>query len=204
MWPTVRSWFDVDSALILVVSTLGFLLAVSPNAAARVVHSRHRRAVPKPPATAIAEPAAANALKQESEALAGLQASQSALAKETADFNTAIQRRMSQLSAKVGDSQRETQQMLKQTNQRIDSTQRWFKAIVALFVFSLGGLFYAIFQLLRLQNNPVKWKGKVPDVPPGEERIVRWEPNEPANGPAGKLDVSKETSMPRTRYQEPL
>jgi hypothetical protein len=204
MWPTARSWSDVDGILITVVSVLVFLLAASPNAAARVVHSRHRRAVPKPPATAVAEPATAKALKQASEALAGLQASQSALAKETADFNTAIQRRMSQLSAEVGDSQRETQQMLKQTNQRIDTTRRWLKSIVALFVVSLGGLFYGIFQLLRLQDNPVKWKGKVPDVPPAEEKIVMWETNEPANGPAGKLDVRKETSMPRTRYQEPL
>jgi len=199
MWPTVRSRSDVDGILITVVSALVFLLAASPNAAARVAHSRARRAVPKPPATTVAEPATAAALKQESEALAGLQASQSALERETADFNTAIQRRMKQLSAEVGDSQRETQQMLKQTDQRIDSTQRWLKSIVALFVFSLGGLLYGILRLSRLRDNRVKWKGKVPDVHPHEERIMMWEAGEPANGPASKLDVRKETSMPPTR-----
>ncbi len=199
MWPTVGSRFEVNGILITVVSALVFLLAASPNASARIAHSRARKAVPKPPATAAAEPATAEVLKQESEALAGLQASQSALEKQTADFNAAIQRRMSQLSAEVGDSHRETQQMLKQANQRIDSAHIWLKSIVVLFVLSWGGFLYSIRRLSRPRDNPVKWKGKVPDLPPDEERTVTWETGEPANGPASKLDVRQETSMPPTR-----
>ena len=110
--------------------------------------------------------------------MAGLQVSQSALEKKTVDFNAAIQRQMNQLSAELADSYKQTQQMLKQTNQRINSTQRWLKSIVLLFVLSLGGLLYVALRLPRLQANPVKWKGKVPDLSPDEERIVAWQNGE--------------------------
>jgi len=83
--------------------------------------------------------------------------------------------------------------MLEQTNQRINSTQRWLKSVVVLFVLSLGGLLYVALQLPRLQDNPVKWKGKVPDMGPDEEGIVAWQSSEPANSAARKLDIKPDT-----------
>ena len=125
--------------------------------------------------------------------MAGLQVSQSALEKKTVDFNAAIQRQMNQLSAELADSYKQTQQMLKQTNQRIDSTQRLVQSIVLLFVLSLGGLLYLVLQLPRLEHNPVKWEGKVPDMSPDEEGIIAWQNGEPANSSARKLDIEPYT-----------
>jgi hypothetical protein len=149
--------------------------------------------VPKQLPAAVRQPTTAEKLKQQSQVLAGLQVSQSALEKETVDFSAAIQRRMNQLSAEFADSHKHTQQMLEQTNQRINSTQRWLKSVVVLFVLSLGGLLYVALQLPRLQDNPVKWKGKVPDMGPDEEGIVAWQSSEPANSAARKLDIKPDT-----------
>jgi hypothetical protein len=196
MWPSIRTRSGVDRILITAVSVLVFLSTASPTvsvAAAKVPHSRARKAVPKQLPAAVREPATAEELKQQSEVLAGLQVSQSALEKKTIDFNAAVQRRMSQLSAEFADSHKQTQQMLAQTNQRINSTQRWLKSIVLLFVLSLGGLLYVVRQLTRLQDNPVKWKGKVPDMSPDEEGIIASQSGEPANSSARKLDIKPDT-----------
>jgi hypothetical protein len=169
MWPSVRTRSGVDRILITAVSALAFLSTVPSTvsvAAANALHSRARTAIRKQLPAAVRGPATAEELKQQSEALAGLQVSQSAVEKETVDFNAAIQRRMNQLSAEFADSHKQTQQMLEQTNQRINSTQRWLKSIVLLLVLSLGGLLYVALQLPRLQDSPVKWKGKVPDMNP--------------------------------------
>jgi len=198
MWPSVRTRSGVDRILFLItaVSALVFLSTASPTvsvAAAKVPHSRARRAVSKQLPAAVRQPTTAEELKQQSEVLAGLQVSLSALEKKTVDFNAAIQRRMNQLSAEFVDSYKQTQQMLKQTNQRIDSTQRLVQSIVLLFVLSLGGLLYLVLQLPRLEHNPVKWEGKVPDMSPDEEGIIAWQNGEPANSSARKLDIGPDT-----------
>jgi hypothetical protein len=183
MWPSESGRSSVDHCLIAVLSALIFLLVASSIvsvAAAKVPHQRARMAVPKQPPAAAQDPATAGELKQQSEVLVGLQVSQSALEKETADFNTAIQRRMNQLIAQFGDSQKQTHQMLEETNQRINSTQRWLKAFATLFVLSLGGLLYVALQLSSLQDNPIKWKGKVPEISPAEEDTIAWQSGEPA------------------------
>jgi hypothetical protein len=198
MWPSVRTQSGVDRILFLIsaVSALVFLSTASPTvsvAAAKVPHSRARRAVSKQLPAAVRQPTTAEELKQQSEVLAGLQVSLSALEKKTVDFNAAIQRRMNQLSAEFADFHKQTQQMLKQTNQRIDSTQRLVQSIVLLFVLSLGGLLYLVLQLPRLEHNPVKWEGKVPDMTPDEEGIAAWQSGEPANSSARKLDIGPDT-----------
>jgi len=198
MWPSVRTQSGVDRILFLIsaVSALVFLSTASPTvsvAAAKVPHSRARRAVSKQLPAAVRQPTTAEELKQQSEVLAGLQVSLSALEKKTVDFNAAIQRRMNQLSAEFVDSYKQTQQMLKQTNQRIDSTQRLVQSIVLLFVLSLGGLLYLVLQLPRLEHKPVKWEGKVPDMTPDEEGIAAWQSGEPANSSARKLDIGPDT-----------
>ena len=211
MWPSVRIRSRVDRILITAVSVLVFLSTASPTvsaAAAKVRHSRARTAVakqlpaavPKQLPVAVRQPTRAEELKQQSEVLAGLQVSLSglqvslsALEKKTVDFNAAIQRRMNQLSAEFADFHKQTQQMLKQTNQRIDSTQRLVQSIVLLFVLSLGGLLYLVLQLPRLEHNPVKWEGKVPDMSPDEEGIIAWQNGEPANSSARKLDIEPYT-----------
>ena len=213
MWPSVRTQSGVDRILFLIsaVSALVFLSTASPTvsvAAAKVPHSLARTAVakqlpaavPKQLPVAIRQPTTAEELKQQSEVLAGLQVSLSglqvslsALEKKTVDFNAAIQRRMNQLSAEFADFHKQTQQMLKQTNQRIDSTQRLVQSIVLLFVLSLGGLLYLVLQLPRLEHNPVKWEGKVPDMTPDEEGIAAWQSGEPANSSARKLDIGPDT-----------
>jgi len=192
MWPSVRIRSGVDRILITAVSILVFLSAASPTvsiARAKVPHSRARTAIPKQLPATVLEPTTAEAPKQQSEVLASLQVSQSALEKETVDFNADIQRRMNQLSAEFADSYKQTQQMLEQTNQRLDSTRRWLKSIVLLFVLSLGGLIYVALQLPRLQDNPVKWKGKVPDISSDREGIIAWQSGKPANSPARRLDI---------------
>jgi hypothetical protein len=146
--------------------------------------------VPKQLPAAVRKLTTAEELKQQSEVLAGLQVSQSALEKETVDFNAAIQGRMNQLSAEFADSHKQTQQMLEQ---RINSTQRWLQSILLLFVLSLGGLLYVVRQLSRLRDNPVKWKSKVPDMSHDEEGIIAWQSGEPANSPARKLDIEPDT-----------
>jgi hypothetical protein len=195
MWPSVRTRSGVDRILITAVSVLVFLSAASPTvsiAAAKVPHSRPRKAVPKQLPVAVRQPTTAEELKQQSQVLAGLQVSQSAIEKKIVDFNAAIQRQMNQLSAELTDSYKQTQQMLKQTNQRIDSTQRWVQSIVLLFVLSLAGLLYVVLQLPRHEDNPVKWKGKVPDMSP-EEGIIAWQSGEPPNSSARKLDIEPDT-----------
>ena len=203
MWPSVRTQSGVDRILFLItaVSALVFLSTASPTvsvAAAKVPHSLARTAVakqlpaavPKQLPLAVRQPTTAEELKQQSEVLAGLQVSLSALEKKTVDFNAAIQRRMNQLSAEFADSHKQTQQMLEQ---RINSTQRWLQSIVLLFVLSLGGLLYLVLQLPRLEHNPVKWEGKVPDMSPDEEGIIAWQNGEPANSSARKLDIGPDT-----------
>ena len=193
MWSNVRSRFGVDRILITVVSSLAFLLGAPPIvsvAAAKVSHSREKTTVLQRLPAVVREPAVVEGLKQQSEILVGLQASQSALEKETVDFSAAIQRRMNQLSTELGDSRKETQQMLEQTTQRINSIERWLKDVVLMFVLSLGGLlFYVIRQLPKLQDNPVKWKGRVPKMSPDEEGIIAWQSGEPANAPARRPDI---------------
>jgi hypothetical protein len=195
MWPSIRTRSGVDRILITAVSVLVFLSAASPTvsiAGAKVPHSRVRTAIPKQLPTAVREPTTAEEVRQQSEVLARLQVSQSALEKETVDFNAAILRRVNQLSAEFADSYKQTQQMqqmLEQTNQRLASTRRWLKSIVLLFVLSLGGLLYVARQLPRLQDNPVKWKGKVPDISSDREGIIAWQSGKPANSPARRLDI---------------
>ena len=175
------------------MSSLVFLSAAPPIvsvAAAKVSHSRERTTVLQRLPAVVREPAIVEGLKQQSEILVSLQASQSALEKETVDFNAAIQRRMNQLSAELGDSQKKTQQMLEQTTQRINSTQRWLKSVVLMFVLSLGGLlFYVIRQLPKLQDNSVKWKGKVPKMSPDEEGVIAWQSAEPSNAQVRNSDM---------------
>ena len=192
MWSSIRTRTGVGRILIITVSALVFLSAASPTvsiAGAKVPHSRARTAIPKQLPATVLEPTTAEAPKQQSEVLASLQVSQSALEKETVDFNADIQRRMNLLSAEFADSYKQTQQMLEQTNQRLDSTQRWLKSIVLLFVLSLGGLIYIALQLPKLQDNPVKWKGKVPDISSDREGIIAWQSGKPANSPARSLDI---------------
>src|SRR5215472_10200785 len=133
MWSSVWSRFGVNHILTIMASSFALLSAAPPIvsvAAAKVSHSRERTTVPQRLPAVVREPAIVEELKQQSEILAGLQASQSALEKETVDFNTVIQRQMNQLSAELVDSRKETQQMLEQTTQRINSTRRWLKSVV--------------------------------------------------------------------------
>jgi predicted PurR-regulated permease PerM len=198
MWSSVWSRFGIDRILITVVSSLAFLSVAPPIvsvAAAKVSHSRERTTVPQRlPAVVreptIREPTIDEELKQQSKILAGLQASQSALEKETIDSNAAIQRQMNQLNAELGDSRKGTQQMLEQVTQGINSTRRWLKTAILIFVLSLGGmLFYVIRQLPKPQDNTVKWKGKVPKLSPDEEDVIAWQSGEPVNAPARRSDV---------------
>jgi hypothetical protein len=138
----------------------------------------------------VREPAIDEELKQQSEILAGLQASQSALEKETVGFNAAIQRQMNQLNTELVDSRKETQQMLEQTTQRINSSRRWLKSVILIFVLSLGGmLFYVIRQLPKLQDTPVRWRGKVPKLSSDEEDVIAWQSGETANAPARRSNA---------------
>jgi hypothetical protein len=205
MRPIARGRFGVEGTLITVVSAFLFLSTVLPSsAAARVVHSRTRRAVPKAAApvhkAAVPvhrEPAPAVIFNPDSEVLSRLQDGQTSLERRTADFNAAIQRRISQLRVEVGDAQRIMQQALEQTNQRLDSAQRLLKFMLAVLVFSLGGLLYVAYQLLRLQAKPIfKWKGTVPEADPHEEEIVSRRREEPVDGSAGKLKARKDIYAP--------
>jgi ABC-type multidrug transport system fused ATPase/permease subunit len=199
MWRSKRSSSGVDRFLITMVTTIILLSATSPMvsvAAAKVIHSRVRRAVPerRRPA-AVQEPATAEKPKQLSQVLAGLEVSQSALEKEASDLEAAMTRRMNQLSTDLGDSQKQTQQMLEKTNQRINSIQRLFKFIVLMFVLSLGGVLYNVLQPVRVRHSRVKWKGKIPEMSPEEERISAWPDDKPANGPSRKLDIRPDTVL---------
>ena len=193
MWPSVRSQSGVHRILIAMASAVVFLAAAAPIvsvAAAKVSRSRERMTVPKQIHVAVREPGTAEELKQLSELLVGLQVSQSALEKETADIRT----RINQLSGELEDSRKETRQILEQTNQRINSTQRWWKSIALMLVLSLGGLLYVARQLPKLQN-PVKWKGRVPEMSPDEEGIIAWRSGEPANGPARTPEIKSDTRL---------
>lgn len=188
MWRSIR-WLIVDGILITVVSAV-FLSAASPNSAARttrIAHARAGSALPKPLARAVEGPATTAMLKQQTEVLAGLQVSQSALEKQTADVNTAIQRGMNQLRADFADSRKEAQQMLEETNRRIDSTRRWLQSIVVFFILSLGGLFFLIFRRPVLDNS--FRKSRFPDRSPAGEEVVRWQSGEPSNSSGRTLDV---------------
>jgi hypothetical protein len=142
-------------------------------------------------------------LNPDSEVLSRLQEGQTALEQRTADFNAAIQRRITQLSAEIGDAQRVMQQTLAQTNQRLDSARRFLKFILAMLVVALGGLLYLARQLsglqdrsFQLQDRSFQWKGKVPEADPHEEEIVSGRREEPADSPARKLEVRKDTYVP--------
>ncbi|MBV8358927.1 MAG: hypothetical protein JO189_13470 [Deltaproteobacteria bacterium] len=195
MWSSIRTRTGVVRILITAVSALVFLSTASPTvsiAGAKVPHSRAKTAIPKQLPTVVQEPTTAEELRQQSEVLARLQVLQFTMEKETIDFNAAIQRRMNQLSAEFADSYKQTQQMqqmLEQANQRIDSTRRWLKFIVILFMLSLGGLLYVALQLPRLQDNSVKWKGRVPDISSDREGIIAWQSGKPANSPTRRLDI---------------
>jgi hypothetical protein len=143
------------------------------------------------------EPAPAVIFNPDSEVLSRLQDGQTSLERRTADFSAAIQRRISQLSVEVGDAQRVMQQALEQTNQRLDSAQRLLKFMLAVLVFSLGGLLYVAHQLSRLQAKPIfKWKGTVPEADPYGEEIMSRRREEPVDGPAGKLEARKDIYAP--------
>jgi hypothetical protein len=201
MWPTIRGRSGVEGTLITVVSAFLFLLTVLPSSAAvaRIAHSRIRRIAPKAAVPAHREPAPVAIVNPDSEVLLRLQDGQRTLEQRTADFNAAIQRRISQLSVEVGDSQRATQQALEQTNQRLDSARWFLKFMLAMLIFSLGGLLYVARQLSGLQDKSFKWKGKVPELDPHEEEIVSRRMEEPADSPARKLEVReirKDTYVP--------
>jgi hypothetical protein len=202
MWRSKRSWSGVDRFLITMVTTIILLSAISPMvsvAAAKVIHSRVRRAVLERRPAVVQEPATAQELKQLSQVLVGLQVSQSALEKEISDLDAAMTRRMNQLNADLGDSQKQTQEMLEKTNQRINSTQRWLKFIVLMFVLSLGGVLYNVLQPARVRHSRVKWKGKIPEMSPEEEGIIAWQGGGPANGPSRKPDQPDTALSPPAR-----
>ena len=184
MWPSLRSRCGVDRTLIMVGGIIVVLSTVPPIvsvAAARVPHSRARMAASRAPSAADREPAAGGVLKQQTEVLAGLQVSQSALEKQTTDFNTAIQRRMNQFRVDFADFRRKTQQTLEQTNQRINSIRRWLQSVIVFLMLSLGWLFYVTVRLLKVQDNSFKWNYKAPETSPAEEEILRWQEGEAAN-----------------------
>jgi hypothetical protein len=69
--------------------------------------------------------------------------------------------------------------------------------MLAMLVFSLGGLLYVTHQLLQLQDKPIfKWKGTVLEADPHEEEIASRRREEPIDGPAGKLEARKDTYVP--------
>jgi hypothetical protein len=69
--------------------------------------------------------------------------------------------------------------------------------MLAVLVFSLGGLLYTAYQLSRLQDKPIfKWKGTVPEADPYGEEIMSRRREEPVDGPAGKLEARKDTYVP--------
>jgi hypothetical protein len=196
MWPTAssRSRFGVS---IFALSVLLFLLASQPSSAApRVTHPRISRAAPKTRAPAQRGTPTAETPNYANDVLLRLQDGQTTLAKQTADFNTAVQRKMNQVSAEVGDSQRATQLVLEQTNQHIDSVNRLLKFVLTLLVLSLGGLLYAARRLSKLQGTSVKWKGKIPEPDAEDHGIVSWRSSEAANGPIRKPQIKKDTDVP--------
>jgi len=183
MWQTARGRSGVHFISITIVVVLLSLLVASPSsaAAAKVAHSRMRRAAPIAAAPVAKRPTTAAILNPEREMLIRLQEGQRTLEKQTADFNTAIQRQISQLSSGIVDSRRETREMLEATGKRIDSTQRFLKLIVALLALLCGGLLYVARQLPRLEDKSLAWKGDAkPEL--DDEGIVSWQKGEPLNG----------------------
>lgn len=194
MWQTARDRSSVHFISITIVVVFLSLLVASPSsaAAAKVAHSRMRRAAPIAVTPVVKRPATAAILKPELEMLIRLQEAQRTLEKQTADFNTAIQRQISQLSSGIVDSRRETREMLKATDKRIDSTQRFLKLIVALLALLCGGLLYVARQLPRLEGKSLAWKGDAkPEL--DDEGIVSWQKGEPLNGQeaGGKIASSR-------------
>jgi hypothetical protein len=188
MWRTSRGRSGVHFTFIAVVAVFLSLLVASPSsvAAARGAHSRIRRAAPKAAAPAVKRPATAAILNTDREMLIRLQDGQRTLEKQTADFNTAIQRQISQLSSGIADSRREIQQLLGTTGKRIDSTRRLLELIVALLVLLCGGLLYIARQLPRPGDKSFAWKSDVKPEPDDEE-IVSWRKGEQLTG--RKLEV---------------
>ena len=186
MWRTAGSRSGVNSTLITVVIALLSFLIASPSSAvaAKVAHSRIKRAAPKSAATP-ARQIAPRTLNPDREMLLRLQEGQRTLEKQTAEFNADVQARIRQLSGGIEDSERKTQEALEQTALRIDSTQRLLKVIVALLVLSWGGFFYIARQLPKLEDKSVASKGKVPESALDEEEIVGWQKGEPPNAPEG-------------------
>ncbi len=183
MWQAARGRFCVYPTFIAVVAVVLSVLVASPSsvAAARGAHSRIRRAAPKAAAPAVKRPATAAILNTDREMLIRLQDGQRTLEKQTADFNTAIQRQRNQLSSGIADSRRETQQLLGTIGKRIDSTRRLLELIVALFVLLCGGLLYIARQLPKLGDKSFAWKEDVKPEP-DDEGIVSWRKGEQLNG----------------------
>jgi hypothetical protein len=155
----------------------------------KIRHARGTTAFSHPSGIPTGQKTFAGALEQQAEVLAGLQVSQSALEKQTADSDSVVHREISQLTADVANSRRESQQDLKQaieqTSQRIDSLRRWLRSFALLFFVSLGGLLYVISRGSKVREQHYRtWKSEVPEMTYGE--IAGWQNGEAAQrGRAG-------------------
>ena len=133
------------------------------------------------------------------EVLAGLEMSQSTLEKATNDFNTATQHGINQLRGDFANSRGETQQVLQAMNQRIDSMRRWLRSVVVLFLLSLGGLAYAIYRPVRVQDSSFRRRSRAPAMNPADDETAEWQSGESANGPRRRLDIGKDRELPHAR-----
>jgi len=184
MRSNIRSRSIVNGIVLTVGATI--LVSVVPTTSgARTARGFHDRARHAFAATAAigGDPATPAVLKRQNEVLAGLEMSQSTLEKATNDFNTATQHGINQLRGDFANSRGETQQVLQAMNQRIDSMRRWLRSVVVLFLLWLGGLAYAIYRPVRVQDSSFRRRSRAPAMNPADDETAKWQSGETANGP---------------------
>jgi hypothetical protein len=181
MRPTVSGRVDLTAVIISIAGLALLMTTASPVFSATALkhtHSQRRKALIRPQPRIVAEPAIAEALKRQAEALTALQLSQSALAKQMAGRNAQIQQQISELNVNSADYQKQTQQMLEQVNRRVDSLRSWLKSIVVVFVLCLAALLYIVVRLPALPNSFSQWRAEVPDSDSDHEGTSKWQSGE--------------------------
>ena len=198
MWSTIQRRFSGRLASAAVVCAV-LLSAAASTSAAHGSHVSHRRA-----RTAMSAPAAAGSespaelIKRQTELLAGLQASQSALENQTANLHSLMRREISELRTELADSRAQSMHLLEQTNRGVDSIRNWLKSAVLFFILSLSGVLYFFFRR-SVQESPLKRKGKIPASNLPEEEMPRWQSGEPGDAAGRPLGIRKESIQPSAR-----